>query len=236
MEEGCIVIQTCDKYQPAWENLFWSFNKYWDFEIPWKIYFCNEEVDCKFKNDRFIQIKCGKNNHYEILKIILEKIDHKYIFYMLEDFWPTATIKKNIFMGLFSIFRSENWDSLKLCCIHPNRYSLENTNFIFYGKKILKFSDGSEWRFNQQSSFWKTDVLKNIIVKNFLEEKIKTSLGFEKDTDKEYRKKYPVSKDYIYNLFWYPVGGAYWRGEINLIGQQINFEREVEEYIKNNFI
>lgn len=232
MEQGCIVIQTCDKYQHIWENLFWSFEKNWDFDIPWNIYFFNEELNCDFPNKKFFQIKCGKNNHSNIFKKVLEEIKHDYIFYMLEDFWPTSEMTKDTFMGLFSIFKENDWNSLKVCCVHPNRYSLENTNFNFKDKKILKFKDESNWRFNQQASFWKTSVLKKFFIESADEEGMKTSLKFEFEMDKAYKKNYKKSKDYIYNYFWYPVGGVCWRGEINLMGQQIDFEKKVQKYIE----
>lgn len=239
MEEGCIVIQTCDKYQPIWKSLLWSMEKYWDFEIPWPIYFCNEEIDVKFKNSKYRQIKTGRMKHSEMISRIMSELrDYKYIFYMLDDFWPTDRMSKEIFMGLFKIFKDNNWDSLKVTAYQPMYYDVEGTSFHFNGKKILRYKKSSNWRFNQQASFWKREIFENIVSEPdemLLEEKTNTSLGTEQAMDKKFRELYPDAEVYLYNYIWYPVSGAMWRGGLTLIGEQIEFEIAAEEFAKIKF-
>lgn len=230
-EEGCILIQTCDKYQMVWKNLFWSMKNFWDFKIPWKIYFCNEEKNVELPNKQFHQIKTGVCSHSEILKKSIEQINCDYIFYMLDDFWPTKKIKKELFLNLFNIFKKERWNSLKVCPVHPSYYQITKTDFEIEKKRIFKFDDKSKWRFNQQASFWPRELLLEQIIDSNFEGKHESSLSFEIDMDENYKLNYPESKDYIYNYFWYPVGGSYWRRKITLLGEQIEFERKVEEYL-----
>lgn len=235
MEEGCIVIQTCDKYQCAWEGLFWSMNKYWDFTIPWTIYFCNEELDVSLPNQKYKQIKTGRISHCEMMKSIMQKIECDYIFYMLEDFWPIKHMSKEMFMGLFNIFKENNWDSLKVTPHQPNHYELEGTSFSFNNQKILKYSKNSKWKFNQQASFWKREVFNGIISppkEEHAEGKHNTSLGVEIAMDEKFQKENPNAEVYLFNYLWYPVGGSIWRGKLTQIGEQIEFERQVDEYIK----
>lgn len=238
-EEGCIIIQTCDKYQFTWDGLFWSMNKYWDFEIPWTIYFCNEEIEVKLPNKRYKQIKTGVLDHSDMMRSILSQLkEHKYIFYMLEDYWPIKEMNKELFTSLFKLFKDNNWDSLKVTAHLPAHYKVENTNFYLKNKKILKYSKESDWVFSQQASFWKREIFENIIQKpqaGHEERRHKTSLGVEIAMDKKIKELYPNAEVYLFNYMWYPVGGVVWRGEMNLIGKQIEFERAVEEHVRISY-
>lgn len=237
MEEGCIVVQSCDKYQRIWPGLFWSFEKYWDFDIPWKIYFCNEEKKAYFPNKKYQQINTGEMGHSEMMKKIVSSLnEYKYIFYMLDDFWPTDRMTKEMFMGLFGVFKKNNWDSLKITAYQPNYYELENTEFVFNGKKILKYSKNSKWRFSQQASFWKREIFESIITESETKnENLSTSLPVEIAMDKKFCELYPEADVYQYNYIWYPISGVMWRGVLTQIGEQIEFERKVEEIIKIKF-
>lgn len=209
-------------------------DQYWDFSIPWRIYFCNEELDVDLPNEKYTQIKTGKKSHASMTREILGTLrDHKYVFYMLEDFWPVREMSNRTFMGLFKIFKKNEWDSLKVTINQPSFYELESTEFRFNNEKILKYSSNSRWKFNQQASFWKRDVLEQIIddpTGPNEESKISTSLGMETATDDKFGKLFPDAQVYLFNYLWYPVGGSYWRGEINEMGKQIEFEMKVKEY------
>jgi len=211
--------------------------KYWDSEIPWTIYFCNEEKEVKFPSDKYKQLKTGSCSHSEMMSKIFSKLkNYKYIFYMLEDFWPTAPMSKETFLGLFETFKKNNWDSLKVTSHQPHCYELENTEFSFEGKKILRYSEKSLWRFNQQASFWKRDVFESLILPPKEEDlNISTSLNIETAMDEKFRTMHPKAEVYLYHYVWYPVSGVMWRGELTTVGKQIRFEMQVEELIKQQF-
>jgi hypothetical protein len=234
-KKGCVVIQSCDKYQKTWKSLFWSMDKYWDFKIPWPIFFCNENVEIKFENKAYSQIKTGDLSHAQMMKSIFSQLkDYEYIFYMLDDFWPTDRMTEDVFIGLFSMFEKNNWDSLKICAHMPAYYKIQKTNHTFNGKSILKFKKDSEWRFNQQASFWKRSVFEDCIVDSDISmAAASSSLPVEIEMDKELKRKYPDAEVYIYPYMWYPVGGALWRGKITLIGEQIEFARKVDELLSS---
>jgi hypothetical protein len=241
MEEGCIVIQTCDRYQQAWKTLFWSMEKFWDFEIPWQIYLCTETVQINLPGSRYSQIKTGKMSNAKMIKKIMGELkQYKYLFYMLEDFWPIKQMSKEKFLGLFEIFKKNDWDSLKVCPYQPKYYKVKNTNFYFGEEKILEFTEDSKWRFSQQASFWKRELLESIVYDAELpdkekEQSVNTSLSTEIKMDDIFREKHPKAKVYLYNYMWYPVGGAIWRGNLSTIGEQIQFDMNIEELIKSNF-
>ena len=81
-----IIVQTCDKYEKYWDGFFYYMDKFWDKKINYPIYFCNENK--KISNSRFNVINTGSGTFVSNLKNILNKIDTKYVFYLLEDFWP----------------------------------------------------------------------------------------------------------------------------------------------------
>ena len=59
-----VLVQTCDNYSHFWEGRYVMFNRFWDFDLDWQIYFCNEELDFPYKDDRIIQLKTGKSKQY----------------------------------------------------------------------------------------------------------------------------------------------------------------------------
>ena len=232
--ENCVVIQTCDAYSHYWSGLSYSMEKYWDFSIPWDIYLCNEETKISFENKKFHQITTGTKNYADRLLHILENLNCDYIFYMLEDFWPTDRMTKHIFTGLFNKIQENEWDCLRVSPYMPEYYDLESTNHIFDGKMILKYSDKSHWKFSQQASFWNRKFLMNIIEKSLKTEIIdSTSLPFEIACDEYLRDK--KVNIYHYHYFWYPISGVVWRGKLTQIGEQIEAIMNIESIMQNKF-
>ena len=107
-----VLVQTCDNYSHFWEGWYTMFNRFWDFDLDWQIYFCSEERDFPYQDDRIKQLKTGKSKQYwgveerewiqdwygkpkqidegwsDRLIYMLENVDTDYIFYMQEDQWP----------------------------------------------------------------------------------------------------------------------------------------------------
>ena len=133
----CVVVHTCDAYHQFWHGFYRSMQKYWDFEINCPIFFCNEEVDTVFENPKFKQLKTGFGSHSDRLAKILDLLeDYDYIFYMLEDFWPTHPMTKNMFEGLAQLTIQNKWDSLRLSHFMPDYYMAEPTEYYFDNQKI----------------------------------------------------------------------------------------------------
>ena len=232
---GCVVIQTCDSYKKYWDSFFWSFNKYWDKSLNWDIYFCNENIDINQKG--FKQLKTGSGSHSQRLQNIIENLNqYDYIFYLLEDFWLTDYMPKDLFLGLFNLVSENNWDSLRVAPYMPAFYKLDPTDIVFNNKRILKYRKDSEWKFSQQASFWKRDFLKKCIIEPEVSEvKISSSITGETAMDQYLNARYPEAEIYHYHYHWYPVSGAVWRGQLTQIGEQIDFIRNVESLIDAQF-
>ena len=113
-----VVVQTCDSYSHFWDGWYKMFNRFWDFDLDWQIYLCNEDADLPFNDDRIKQIKTGTSKKYlgteerewlptfggpkqvdegwsDRLIHILESVDTDYVLYFQEDQWPKYKIEKN---------------------------------------------------------------------------------------------------------------------------------------------
>lgn len=237
LKKGCVIIQTCDAYRQYWDSFFWSFKKYWDSEINWPIFFCNEEIPINISEPNCKQLKTGKFSHsVRMAKILDELVEYDYVFYMLEDFWLTEKMPKEMFIGLFEIFKTNNWDSLRVAPHMPEYYKLESTNIFLKNQRILKFSKDSDWLFSQQAAFWKRDFLRSCIVEPKISEKeVSSSITGEVAMDIALKSKYPNASIYLYHYHWYPVSGTVWRGKITQMGEQIDFLRKVDDLLKRDF-
>lgn len=230
----CVVVHTCDAYQKFWHGFYNSMQKYWDFEIDCPIFFCNENINTTFSNPKFKQLKTGSGSHSQRLSFILDNLqEYDYIFYMLEDFWPTNPMTKQMFEGLAEITIQNNWDSLRLSHFLPEYYKAEPTQIEFQNQKILKFRKDSKWQFSQQAAFWNRKFLKSCIVEPEISEtQISTSLSGEIAMDQYLIKNHPDAKIYHYHYHWYPVSGTVWRGELTQIGQEIEYILYLDEFVK----
>ena len=230
---GCVVVQTCDSYQRFWNSFFWSFYKYWDRNISWPIYFCNEEIEVNMPG--FSQGRTGKGSHSDRMRRILASLpEYEYVFYLLEDFWLTDPMTKEMFDGLFSMVKENNWDSLRVATHQPAYYKVEPTEHRFQGQRILKFAKDSDWQYSQQAAFWKREfLLKCIVEPEISEVEVSSSITGEVAMDHFLRKNFPDSQIYLYNYNWYPVSGAVWRGKLTQMGEQIEFLRQVDQVVKD---
>ena len=52
-----VLVQTCDNYSHFWEGWYTMFNRFLDFDLDWQIYFCSEERDFPYQDDRIKQLK-----------------------------------------------------------------------------------------------------------------------------------------------------------------------------------
>lgn len=234
--KGCVIVQTCDAYQEYWDSFLWSFDRYWDKSIGWDLFFCNEEISFE-KKYGFKQLLTGKGSHSQRLSKILNSLkEYDYVFYMLEDFWLTDHMTKELFLDLFKKLCENNWDALRVAPYMPEYYKLESTNHFVKNRRILKYSKDSSWKFSQQASFWKRSFLQECVVEPETSEKlISSSLSGEIAMDKYLSSNYPEAEIYHYHYYWYPVSGTVWRGKLTLIGEQINFIKKVEEILDQQY-
>ena len=223
MKKGCVLIQSCDKYACFWHGFFHYFNIYWDKKIDWDIYLCNEEINVNFNIQTIKQIKTGKGSSYKILKDSLDVLsEYENVFYMLEDFWMTNYMTKDLFDILFGIFKQNNCDSLRVCTYDPKYYKTKKTNIKLNNNWILEYEKNSDWLFSQQAGFWNREFMQKCLIEpDISDSQMSTSLPFEIACDKNIKNKLDHPKIFHYHYYWYPISGVAWRGQISEIGKEM---------------
>lgn len=227
--ECSIVIQTCDKYEKFWEGLFYYMDKFWDKSIDCPIYFCTEEKTIKNKN--FIQIKTGKKSFVNNLKTIIEKIETKNIFYMLEDFWPINNFKKDLFEDLYGHFENKKMKAFQISSFTPY-YKLIPLNTTIRNQKLFKFADDSDWKFNLQTRFWDKNFLYNCLKEpKKSESEVSSAITVEIECSNELKS---IKEDiFFYHYLWYPFSGVSYRGNFTNFGKELENNRKADVFSKN---
>lgn len=224
-----IIIQTCDKYEKYWQGMYYYMDKFWDNSINCPIYFCNEEKN--INNNKFIQIKTGKHSFVQNLENILNKINTKYIFYLLEDFWPINNFNKNLFENLFNFVESNCIKSLQVSAYTPY-YTLEKTKFKINDQNLLIFSKESDWKFNLQSRFWEKDFLKSCLQEpEVSESKVNSAITVEVSCSN--KLKFSNENIFFYHYLWYPFSGVSYRGDLTNFGKELENNMKADIFGKN---
>ena len=221
-----IIIQSCDRYEVFWQGLFYYMDKFWDKDIKVPIYFCNEN---KIPKTNFIHIPTGNGTFVENLKYILNNINTKYVFYLLEDFWPICPIDKELFYNLYNFVEEKNIKGLQISNYNPY-YQLEKTNYKINDQNLLKFCRSSSWRFNFQSRFWEKDLfLQSLAEPSISEKTISSAISVEVECDKKFSKDTDI---YFYHRLWYPMSGVSYRGSFTTYGKELQNNMLVDLYGK----
>lgn len=224
-----VVVLTCDRYKPYWEG-FWRFmEKQWDFGIDAPIYFCNEENRseappwCR-------RILTGGGTFVQNLRRAVEKVGEDEIFLMLEDFWPIAPMGKSLFNSLNRCFRDSGWDALQVSNYTPY-YRAKRTDMEAEGKPILEFDPASEWIFNFQARFWKTDALLECLTEPEVSEKaVGSAITVEMASDQRARESGRIRAGLCHYL-WYPMSGVAYRGQLTDFGRHLQNIVEVDRFV-----
>ena len=91
-EQITILVNSCDKYEDAWEPFFKLFNINWP-DCPYKVILNTEEkvYPCNFMNVETINYN-KKSTWSQRLKHVLENINSEYIIFFLEDFFLQSPV------------------------------------------------------------------------------------------------------------------------------------------------
>jgi hypothetical protein len=224
-----VIVQTCDKYSRFWDGFFRFMSKHWDPSIDSEIYFCNEEAAVDLPLG-FRHFPTGKGTFAQNLRKILEGLGEEHVFYMLEDFWPIAPMGVDLFRDMHDLFLSEDLDALQISSYLPY-YSLEplDTPLLF------RFDRTSEWIFNFQARFWKTEsMLRNLTEPEVSESVVRSAITVEMASDKKARESGGMSAMLCHRL-WYPISGVSYRGEFTEVGTQMQNIVEIDRLVESKF-
>jgi hypothetical protein len=224
-----VIIQTCDKYEKFWDGLFRFMRKNWDFSIQSKIFFCNEDSKVSLPRG-FHHLPTGKGSFVENLKTILQKVGEENVFYMLEDFWPTAPMTRDMFFSLHKFFLESDADAVQVSSYLPY-FSLEITEI----ESMFKFKKDSEWIFNFQARFWKSESLDRFLVEPEIpESQVSSAITVEMASDRKAREAGGIDA-FLRHYMWYPISGVSYRGEFTEIGRQMQNVVNIDKMVEGMF-
>jgi hypothetical protein len=228
-----VLIQTCDKYERFWGGFFHFMEKQWDFDIGCPMYFCNEEKKIDLPRG-FTQIRTGSGSFVQNLKSALDQIGQEHVFYMLEDFWPTAPMSLNRFGELYKCFLDKDMDALQVSTYTPY-YKLADEETSVFGTRLLRFEPDSEWIFNFQSRFWKKRSFYDCLREPKISESaVSSAITVEMESD-EFARKEMNLRVWLHHYFWYPITGVAYRGNLTEVGKQMQNVVDIEKFVEEKF-
>lgn len=164
MKNNCtMLVCTCDTYEDTWEPFFKSLKKYWkNFNMP--IVLNTESKDYKMEGldiQTFHLFENKKVRWGERLIEHLKRIDTKYIFFMLDDFFLVKPVNTDVIEQCYEWMEKD--DNIAVFSFHrvddpTNIPSEKYSNFDRRAQKGM-------YRMNCQAALWRKDRLIKFIKK-----------------------------------------------------------------------
>lgn len=163
MNDITILVNSCDKYEDAWEPFFRLLKIQWP-DCPYEIVLNTEtkKYNCSFMNVKTI---CGGKgvSWSKRLKNALKQIDSKYIIYLLEDFFLMSPVNTDSLNKAIELMKSD--DYIGYIGLKRNiSYNFKNPE---HGCEKLPFFSKDEVltvnRVNSMSALWRREWLISLI-------------------------------------------------------------------------
>jgi len=107
-----LIVHSCDRYELLFKGFEYFFRKNWDFGIPLRYYFATEEVQVDMPD--FVNIKSGKGEWSDRLRLLLEQIKEDYVLYFQEDMWLNKPVDPEFINALICKATADKWMQVKL--------------------------------------------------------------------------------------------------------------------------
>jgi len=165
MKNCSVFINTCDKYSFIWNGWNFFHQKYWNKDIPWKVYFGTEETSVDFQN--VINLQIGKLPWGEYVHKAMSMIPTDNVFFAMDDHLPVKKLDIQLIENVYKYFIDNDMNRLGL--IDNYHYLHEPINHIEtdFGKDFHQQTNKSGYLSCLQPSFWKKDFLCSIIKKEW---------------------------------------------------------------------
>jgi len=165
MKNCSVFINTCDKYSFIWKGWNHFHQKYWNKDIPWKVYFGTEEKSVDFQD--VMNLKIGKSSWGSYIHKAMSMIPTDNVFFAMDDHFPVKKLDIELIENMYNYFIDNDMNRLGLMAkYHPLQEPVDviETNF---GKTFYKQTNTSGYLSCLQPSFWKKDFLCSIIQKEW---------------------------------------------------------------------
>lgn len=152
MDDLCMIIHTCDKYEFCWYGWYEYFKLNWNHNIKLDIYFVNENKDVNYKE--LIQFKTGSGEWSDRLIYTLKNLNYKYIFYIQEDMWIQKSINLEYY---YNEFLKYDMNALRFINNGFEKSLYKYEEGLFFDNQFLKFDISNQYLHTHQPSIWKKD-------------------------------------------------------------------------------
>lgn len=108
MDDFTILVNTCDKYEDAWEPFFKLFKINWPQSENYKIVLNTENKDYKCDFLDVTTLRTGNDIAWsKRLKTALESIETEYVLFFLEDFFLRSPVNQEMFEEALDLIKSD---------------------------------------------------------------------------------------------------------------------------------
>ncbi|MCJ8208290.1 hypothetical protein MUY27_01130 [Mucilaginibacter sp. RS28] len=159
-----LLVHACDRYSFLYPGFAYFFDRYWDKSIPCNYYFATEELQADIPG--FENIRSGKGEWSDRLALLLrEQIKERYVIYMQEDMWLSATVNAAFFEQLLLLIQQHNWKQVKLTSAEV--YKTRPTDWQVEGFTISRLdNEQSDYLMSHQMTIWDREFLLQQLPKN----------------------------------------------------------------------
>jgi len=156
LDDYGILILSCDKFEDTWDPFFKLFDQNWA-DCPFDIYLGTNTK--AYESQRVTNIFSGEDKDWSSsLKSILDQIDKKYLYIILDDLFIVEKVNSQNFINCFE-FLNENNGNLMHYNPKPKPEKTVSSSYGEYGV----YNCGMPYTVNVVGC-WKVDYLKNLLL------------------------------------------------------------------------
>lgn len=161
MKNKCaILVNSCDVYEDTWYPFFTLLKKYWK-NIKYPIYLNTETKTYKDDELKIIPLNNSKKCAWgKRLIEALNRIDSKYVIFLLDDFLLMSDVNQEIIDECIELMDKD--DSIANFCFYPFKSKQEDYDDGL-SKKFLRRPDECEYKLNCQAGIWNRELLISFI-------------------------------------------------------------------------
>jgi hypothetical protein len=155
-----VLVGTCDKYSPLWENFQVCFDRTWKMKT--RNLFVGETLTVSnYTKTEFKTILCKEADWGSRMLRGINSCDTDYIFFILEDYF---------FHYQYPIHKMNEYIS-DMDTYSINRLQISPSNFQTYAEQeninYRKFTKSSHYQISMQPSIWRKDYLLKVLLPNY---------------------------------------------------------------------
>lgn len=163
MHDCTILVNSCDRYEDAWDPFFKLLKLHWPECEQYRIVLNTETkvYNCDFLN---VETVCGGKSRTwsERLKYALNAIDTEYILYFLEDFFLLSKVSNDTFLEALELIKSDSIGYIGLKYQEKREYrnaaDEDNSQRFILKDKVVSIN-----RINSMTALWNKKWLFNLI-------------------------------------------------------------------------